>query len=158
MPNSLFSSGLLLETYLGSQVLSCEQPVTIPHPHSMGLNPIIQDDDTCPPQSGVYQRLPPVTGSGAWKGLPEVRTTALNIWDQLWVINTTTVSELWQTLVEEWDPTAVCAQAGEQQKEEELGFCGCVWFFHVLLRPLFIKLIVKLSKYLAYLGFNHLIQ
>lgn len=40
-------------------------------------------------------------------------------------------------------PTSVCDQAGEQHEEEEEeevpGCRGCVWFLHMLLRPLFGK-------------------
>ena len=36
-------------------------------------------------------------------------------------------------------PTAVCDQAGDQHEEEVPGCCGCVCFFHTLLRLLFVK-------------------
>ena len=36
-------------------------------------------------------------------------------------------------------PTAVCDQAGDQYEEEVPGCCGCVWFFHTLLRLPFVK-------------------
>ena len=40
------------------------QPVAIPYLHSLGQNSILKDDNTLPPPSGVYQRLPPAFGSG----------------------------------------------------------------------------------------------
>ena len=33
-------------------------------------------------------------------------------------------------------PTAACDQAGDQHEEKVPGSCACVWFFHMLLRPL----------------------
>ena len=36
-------------------------------------------------------------------------------------------------------PTAVCDQAGGEHEEEVPGCCGCVWFFHMLLRTLFVE-------------------
>uniref|UniRef100_A0A4W6C8R9 Transposase Tc1-like domain-containing protein n=1 Tax=Lates calcarifer TaxID=8187 RepID=A0A4W6C8R9_LATCA len=36
-------------------------------------------------------------------------------------------------------PTAVCDQAGDQHEEEVPGCCGCVCFFHKLLRLPFVK-------------------
>ena len=68
-----------------------------------------------------------------------------HLWDQLGravrarVTNTTTLADLRQMLVEEWDAIPQqCDQAGDQHEEEVPGCCGCVWFFHMLLRLLFV--------------------
>lgn len=34
-------------------------------------------------------------------------------------------------------PAAVCDEAGEQHDEEMPGCCGCPWFFHTQLSPMF---------------------
>ena len=62
-----------------------------------------------------------------------------NLWDQLGrarVTNTTTLADLRQMLVEEWD---AIPQVFDQHEEEVPGCCGYVWFFHTLLRRRFVK-------------------
>uniref|UniRef100_A0A4W6C1J2 Transposase Tc1-like domain-containing protein n=1 Tax=Lates calcarifer TaxID=8187 RepID=A0A4W6C1J2_LATCA len=73
------------------------QPVAIPYVPSLGPNSILQDDNTHPPQSG-----------DGMASSPDLIPTE-HVWDQLGcavrarVTNTTTLADLQQMLVEEWD-------------------------------------------------------
>ena len=102
-----------------------------------------------PPQSGVYQRLPPEFGSGedvmaCQQSWPQPHWTLVgSVWaccscqsDQHNHVGWLVTNAGWRMGCH---PTAVCDQAGDQHEEEVPGCCGCVWFFHTLLRLLFVK-------------------
>lgn len=89
------------------------QPVAIPYLHSLGPNSILQDDNSRPHRAEFIRDQ---HNNGGW-----LATNA--------------------GLKMGCHPTTVCDQAGDQHEEEVLGCCGCVWFFHTLLRLLFVKLI-----------------
>ena len=74
-----------------------------------------------------------------------VRSQTVEIWDCHWLQNLISISLCIEIASNEDKPRfssegdAAPHQAGAQREEEVPGCCGCVWFFHTLLRLLFVK-------------------
>ena len=87
------------------------QPVAIPYLHSLGPNSILKDDNTHPHTAGFIRDYLQNLGVERMEGsasCPDINPTE-HLWDQLGCVvraretNTTTLSNLQQMVVEEWD-------------------------------------------------------
>ena len=87
------------------------QPVAIPYVHSLGPNSILQDDNARPHRAGFIRDYLQNVGVERmeWPTSSPDLNPIEHLWDQLGravrarVTNTTTLADLRQMLVEEWD-------------------------------------------------------
>lgn len=106
-----------------SNLMKILQPLAIPHHHSLGTNCCPRWQHS-PVQSDVYQRLPPEFGVG--EDVMACQQLGLNPIEHLWdhlgcaararVTNTTTLADLQQMLVVEWD--VLWWKCGHQHEEK----------------------------------------
>ena len=110
------------------------QPVAIPYLHSLRPNPILQDDNARPHRAGFIRDYLQNLGVERmeWPASSPDLNPIEHLWDQLGRAVRARVKM-------GRHPTAVCDQAGDQHEDEVPGCCGCVWFFHTLLRLPFVK-------------------